>query len=216
METTRAKVDPRPLTRLAAAGALGIVAGVAAKLADESGIGWLSDLGTFGAIWVLVIIVIAWTAPTLVAATGRAALFFIGLSMAYYAVSSFVLGFPDTGLVVRWAGLAVTAVPIMAAATWWAAGRRGLLPAIVAALVAAVALFDGNVLPFWYAATGDPLPPEFPYRPVQAAVEIGTALVAVLLIPRERLTRAVALALVVPASFLVPELVNIAIRAVPG
>lgn len=213
---TRSTMDLGPLTRLAAAGALGVVAGIAAKLADESGIGWLSDLGTFGAIWVLVIIAIAWIAPTLVAAAVRSALFFIGLSVAYYAVSSFVLGFPETGLVVRWAALAVTAVPIMAAAIWWAARRRGLLPAVVAAMVAAIALFDGNVLPFWYAATGEPLPPEFPYRPVQAAVEIGTALVAVLLIPREWLTRAVALVLIVPASFLVPELINLAMRAVSG
>ena len=203
-----------PVTVLIATAVLGGLAGVAAKLADESGIGWLSDLGTFLAFWVLVIVAIGWTAPTARAAALRAALFFIGLSVAYYAFSTFVLEFPGGALVQRWGVLAVTAVPITASATWWAARHRGPLPAVVLALVAAIALFDGNVLPFWYAVIGDPLPPDFPYRPVQAAVEIGTAFVAAGLLPRDWATRAMALVLVIPASWLVPELISVAMRLV--
>lgn len=204
------------MTRLVAAGLLGTLAGAAAKLSDESAIGWLSDLGTFRAIWVLVIVGIGWSALTMAAAALRAALFFIGLSLAYYAVSSFVLGFPGGGLAQRWALLSITAVPLMAAAIWWAARHRGPLPAIVLALVAAIALFDGNVLPFWYAAIGEPLGPDFPYRPVQAAVEIATALVPVALVPRDWVTRAMALVFVLPASVVVPALIGAAMRVVSG
>ncbi len=159
-------------------------------------------------------VVIGWTAPTLTAAALRAGLFFVGLSLAYYAFSTFVLGYPGGALVQRWAILAVTAVPLVAAATWWASRHRGPLPAVVLGLVAAIALIDGNVLPFWYAVIGDPLPAEFPYRPIQAVVEIGTASVIAGLVPRNWATRAMALVVVVPALWLVPELVSIAMRLV--
>ncbi len=203
-----------PVPALIAAAVLGGLAGVAAKLTDESGIGWLSDLGTFLAIWVLVIVVIGWKARTVGAAALRAAVFVVGLSLAYYAFSTFVLGFPGGALVQRWAILAVTAVPLMAAATWWASRRSGPLPAVVLGVIAAIAIADGNVLPFWYAVIGDPLPEEFPYRPIQAAVEIGTALVVAGLVPRDWATRAMALVLVFPALWLVPELISIAMRLV--
>jgi hypothetical protein len=192
---------------LAASLLLGAAAGVSAKVADESGIGWLSDLGTFGAIWVLAIVLIGRFAPTPVEAALRAALFFVALSIGYYAWATFVLGFPVGGLVQRWAVLSVTGVPVLAAAIWWAARQRGILPAIVIGLTAAIALFDGHILPFWYAIT-DGLPPEFPYRPIQAVVELATASVAVALLPRDWLTRLVAIGLALPAAWVLPELIG--------
>lgn len=198
-------------TALAFAAVAGLAGGVSAKMADESGIGWLSDLGTFGAIWVLVLVVIGWRATTMPAAAGRAAVFFVTLTIGYYAYSTFVLGFPGGRLVQFWAVVSVTAVPVLAAGMWWSSRHRGPLPAAVLAAVGAIALVDGNTLPFWYAMAGDSMPPGFPYRPIQAAIEIGTALVAVTFAPRDWPTRAMAVALVLPLAWLASELIGFAV-----
>lgn len=63
----------------------------------------------------------------------------------------------------------------------------------------------------WYAATGV-LPPDFPLRPVQAALGLAMALTITILIPRDRGTAVWAVALLVPAAWLMQE----AIPAVMG
>jgi hypothetical protein len=80
---------------------LGAVAGVSARVADESGVGWLSDLGTFDAIWVLAIVLIGRFALTPAEAALRAGLFFVALGIGYYAWTTFVHGFPGGDFVQR-------------------------------------------------------------------------------------------------------------------
>jgi hypothetical protein len=61
---------------------LGLLAGVAAKAADESGLRWAADLGSYPAAWVLAVALLgraAWSVP---AAAARSAVFFAAMSVA--------------------------------------------------------------------------------------------------------------------------------------
>lgn len=194
--------------------ATGVAAGVLAKVADESGVGWLSDLGTFFAFWVLVLILIAWRADSVPSAALRGVIFFVGLTVGYYAFSVLVLGFPGGQLARRWAALAFTAVPLLAAAVRWASRERGLLAAGVVAGVAALALFDGHAVALLRDLTGSGLPPEIVRRPVQAVVEVGTALLAVALVARDSRTRVLAITLLFPAIWVMPEIMERSMRLV--
>lgn len=217
MATTRAGLERRVggWRMLGVAVAGGLLAGFLAKWADESQIAWLADLGTFGALWLLIVVLIGWRTPNTTAAAVQGALFFLGLSLGYYAYSTFVLGFPGGELVVRWAALSLTAVPAMAAAVWWATRHSGLIPAGILAVVGALALYDGNTLPFWYIVTDGATTPGFPYRPVQAFVEIATALTATVVVPRNGRTRLMALLLLLPARIVVGRLIELAMRISP-
>jgi len=120
---------------LSAAGALlaaalpGVLAGVLAKAADESGRSWAADLGSYPAAWVLAVALLAWSAPTWAAAVSRSAVFFAAMTVAYYAWAAEVLDFGrDVRLLVIWLLLSVTAVPATAVAVWWATRRAGVLP----------------------------------------------------------------------------------------
>jgi hypothetical protein len=63
----------------------GALAGIAAKIADESPITGMADLGTSPTVWVLALAVIARFAPTPVHAAIRAAAFFVAMCIGYYA-----------------------------------------------------------------------------------------------------------------------------------
>lgn len=180
----------------------GAVSGVAAKLADESAITGMADLGTSPTIWVLSLAVIARFAPTEAQAALRAAAFFVAMSIGYYAWTSLVLGYPGSGpLLLRWVGVAFTLVPLVAALVRWACHQSGAGSGLVLAAAASLALADPRVRQLWYAAVGD-LPSDFPLRPVQAVVSIATALVITLWLPRRAATRAWAGALLVPVTLL--------------
>jgi hypothetical protein len=181
----------------------GALAGIAAKIADESPITGMADLGTSPTVWVLALAVIARFAPTPVHAAIRAAAFFIAMCIGYYAWTSLKLGYPGSGpLLVGWLALAVTVVPIGAAVIRWSCDRSGAVAAVVLAGAGGIALADPRVRQLWYAATGD-LPSDFPLRPIQGVVAIAAALVITLWLPRHHATRAWAGALLLPMTFVV-------------
>ena len=186
---------------------LGAASGVVAKLADNSDISWASDLGTYPAIWLFTSAVIGRFSPDVIQAALRGVAFFIGLSLGYYAWSVFVLQFGIGGYLFLWGGLAVTAVPVVAAVLWWASRHRGPLAGFVMAMTAGLALSDGTVIQMWWRLLGE-LPGEFPLRPVQALADVVVALVVVGIVPVHRATRGWALALLLPAAVLATAALN--------
>jgi hypothetical protein len=186
---------------LVAAAALGVLAGVLAKVADESPIPWAGDLGSYPAAWVLVVALLGWSAPTWLTAVLRAAVFFAAMTVAYYAWAAEVLDFGwNVRLLATWLVLSGTAVPATAVAVWWASRRAGVLPGALLALAAGMDLAGGVLQRQYWIWTG--AQPNLVAQPVQAVVDVGVALVLVLVLPRNRRTRLWALALLVPMTWL--------------
>ncbi len=90
MRPTRERVSAPVLLRCAG---LGLVAGALAEAADESGLGWAADLGSFPAAWVLAVALLGRAAATVRAAAARSAVSFATMSVAYHAWAALVLGF---------------------------------------------------------------------------------------------------------------------------
>jgi hypothetical protein len=129
------------------------------------------------------------------------------MCLGYDAWAQVALGFGATRWLLVWAVLTVTAVPLLAAGTCWAVRRRGPLPGAVLGGVAALALSDGALRQLWLAGRGL-LPPDFPLRPVQAAVSVAVALAVAGLLPRTSMTRWWALGLLVPLGLAASLLVD--------
>ncbi|RBY89418.1 DUF6518 family protein [Blastococcus sp. TF02A-30] len=183
---------------LVAVGA-GLLAGVAAKAADESGWRWAADLGSYPAAWVLAVALIGRFAPAPLVAAARAAAFFAAMTLAYYAWAAWVLGFGWNRLLPIWLVLSATAVAATAAVASWATGRAGLLPGAAVALAGGIVLAGGEFLPLWYrlTGTGDGAPL---VHPVQGVVDAVVALVLVVALPRHRSTRGWGLLLLAPST----------------
>jgi hypothetical protein len=169
---------------------LGLLAGVAAKAADESGLRWAADLGSYPAAWVLAVALLGRAAPTLRAATTRSAVFFAAMSVAYYGWAALVLGFGWSRLLVAWLLLSATAVPAVAAAVQWGTRRPGPVPGALVAGAAGIVLAGGAVL----GGAGA--------HPVQAVADVVAAAALVVVLPRHGRTRLWALVLLVPATWL--------------
>jgi hypothetical protein len=197
---------------------LATVSGAVAKFADESGVGWASDLGDFPAVWVLALALIGWAAPTPGRAALRAAIFFVTMCLAYYAWASFVMGFPVASDIWLWTGLAATAVPLLAAVVRCTGDRHGLLPGVILATVAALAIVDGVVWQFWWAWRGDATPDWFPMRPFQALTNVAVALLVAGVLPRDHRTRAWAIILLIPVTILIsrmlPNVMDVLLRLI--
>ena len=202
---------------LLAAG-LGAAAGVLAKVADDAGPRWLADLGSYPAAWVLAVALLARSAPSGRLAAAGAALFFAVMSTAYYGWAVLVLGFglrANLVLLAVWVALSATAVPAFAVAVRWSCLRRGLLPGALLAGAAALAVADRTAEQLWWAASGQ-ASPGFPLHPVQGVVSVLVALVVAGALPRQGRTRAVALALLVPAAVLATSAVDALYASVPA
>ena len=163
---------------------LGVVAGIAAKAADESSWAWAADLGTYPAAWVLAVALIGRQAPTPGAAAVRSAVFFAAMSVAYYAWAALVLGFGWSWLLGAWLVLSATAVPAAGVAAQWATRRPGVL---AGALMAAA---GGIVI----AGHGD--------RVVQLVADAVVALALTVVLPRHASTRLWAVVLTLPLAWL--------------
>jgi hypothetical protein len=203
---TQMRTAPEPTGRrpvaLPALVAFGVLAGVLAKAADESGWGWAADLGSFPAAWVLTVALLGRFAPSGRAAVVRAAVFFAAMSIAYYAWAAEVLAFGwNRELLGAWLALSCTAVPATALAAWWASRRPGVLPGALLAVLAAIALGGGVVRQQWGIWTG--AQPYLTAQPVQAAVDLVVTLVLVAALPQHLRTRLWAVALTVPLVWLV-------------
>ncbi|MFW3172746.1 hypothetical protein [Geodermatophilus sp. CPCC 206100] len=186
---TATSTSPAVVTRrLAAAALAGVLAGIAAKAADESGQVWAADLGSYPAAWVLAVALVGRAAPTGRAAAVRAAVFFAAMSVAYYAWAALVLGFGWNRLLVAWLVLSATAVPPVAAAVHRATRRPGWPAGALLAGAAGIVLAGGAVL-------GDAAA-----HPVQAAADVLVAAVVVGALPPSRRTRLAAVVLLAPAT----------------
>lgn len=188
--STSARTSPAEPARLLAAAPAGLVAGVAAKAADESGLAWAADLGSYPAPWVLAVAVLGRAAPSVRAAATRSAVFFAVMSMAYYAWAALVLGFGWNRLLGAWLVLSLTAVPAVAVAVHRATRRDGPLPGALLAGAAGIVLGGGAVL-------GDAAS-----HPVQAGADVLVAAVLVAVLPRRACTRLWAVAFLAPATWL--------------
>jgi hypothetical protein len=208
---TETGTAPEPTTRrplvLAVLAALGVLVGIAAKVADESGLGWAADLGSDPPAWVLAVALIGRFAPTLPLAAGRAVTFFAAMTLAYYGWAVGVLGFgyePD--LIVAWLVLSATAVAAVAAVSRWGMTRPGVVAGALVGLVAGTALVGGalrSVYLWWDGAVdGRAL------QPVQVAVEIVAVLIITLVLPRHRSTRLWALTLTLPLGWVAHLLIE--------
>jgi len=194
----------------------GAVSGVLAKVADELPVDGLSDLGTSPTLWILVLALIARFAPTPLVAAGRGTAFYVAMCVGYYAWTSLVLRYPGSGpLLAAWLVLAVTIVPVVAALVRWARDRSDPVAAGVIAGVAGLAASDPAVIQLWYAANGD-LPPDFPLRPMQAALAIAAVATITLWIPTRTTVRAWAVLLLIPAAIVVGWVLEVGGGLIPG
>ncbi len=193
---------------------MGLAAGAAAKIADESGIGWLADLGTYPAVWVLALATIARAAPTAGASALTAGGFFTAMVGAYYAWASLALGFPWGPELLYWLTIAVLAVPFAAAAVWWALRRSGAVAGLVLAAMAAIAAGNGALLRAVRALSGD-LPLEF-VRPMQVVIEIAVSILLIVVFPRHHRTRWWAIGAWPPLVWLTPRMLALLARIAVG
>lgn len=194
---------------LSAAVVLGAVSGVLAKMADETQVGWLNDLGTYPAIWMLVIVVISVRAPGPPVAAGVATAFFLSLTLGYYAYARLVLGFGSAREELIWLVAGLTLAPISAALLHWSHSSPRWWASVVPAIYAGLMLSSGPlrqyVLHFQSA-----LPEQIRLRPVQALVDIAVALTIVALIPSTSRSRRLAIALTIPAVLAAPTIIQTA------
>ena len=211
MQTTTVRAARRG-SRTGALAGLGLLAGVAAKAADASGVAWLVDLGSYPAAWVLAVALVARSAPSTRRAAVGSAVFFAVMSVGYYGFAVGVLGFGlrvTLVLLGAWVALSVTAVPAFAAVVRESCVRRGVLPGVLLAGAAALALADRTL---WHLVVR---PEGVPLHPVQGVVSAVVALVVAGALPRHHRTRVVALALLVPAAVLATAAVDVLYSVLP-
>jgi len=192
-----------------AAALSGALAGVVAKWADGSGIGWAAGLGTYPAVWILIAVVVGRTSPAWIAATTRAAAFFASMVTGYYLYSWAVLGFGGGRYTLPWLVASVTLAPPVALIGH--AASHGQAPAVGIGLagIAATVLVTGSVGQILAAAQGL-LPPGAPIRFVQGIADAAVAGVVVGIVPAHRRTRLWALGMTLPAVWLLSKVVPIA------
>jgi Family of unknown function (DUF6518) len=186
--------------QVGAAGAalIGMLAGIAAKAADESSWTWAADLGTYPAVWVLAVVAIGRQAPSGRAAAVRAAAFFAAMSVAYYAWAALVLGFGWSWLLGAWLVRSATAVPVAAVAAQWATRRPGPLAGLLMAAGAGLVLGGEGAQRLWYWLTDWWQGPHL----VQGVVDVLVALTLILLLPRHLSTRGWAAVFALPMAWL--------------
>ncbi len=184
----------------------GLAAGAAAKIADESGIGWLADLGTYPAVWVLALAVLSRAAPSAAAAAVTAGMFFSSMVLGYYAWARLALSFPWGPEPLYWLAIATVAVPLLATGVWWALRNTGALAGLVLSAVAAIAVGNGAMLRAFRALTGH-LPLDL-LRPVQVIAEIVISILLIVVFPRDNRTRWWAIAAWLPLLWFTPRILD--------
>lgn len=201
------------LVRFAAGGA---VAGVLAKLADGP-VTWLNDAASYLGLWIVAAVVIGATASSAARAAGRAAVAFTAMCLGYYGYAALALGHPVGREAAVWLALALTAVPLVAAAAHAARVRdRWWSGVVLAGLAALVGVGDDAIVRVVIAVTEDP-PAAFlaSVRPVQAALNVLGAAAVVLLVPRSRRVRWIAVVLTIPVAVLIAPAAS-AVRSLLG
>ncbi len=200
---------------LVIAAVVGAFSGIGAKAADQSGVGWLNDLGTYPAAWMLIIVLIAWWFRTPLLAAGHSSAFFVAMVMSYYVYARQVLGFGVARDETIWLVAAVTVAPVAAAALNWASRSDHPAAAVVPALYAGVVLSSGPLRQY-IVHIQNPFPAGVRFYPIQAIVELATGAAVIALIPGSRTQRLTAALLSMPAVWVAPKLIQLATNVAYG
>ena len=187
----------------------GLLAGVLAKLGDQTTWRWATDLGTYPSAWIFALVAIAVVAASALRAGILGGTFSVAAIASYYAWSAIVLGFPVGLFPLLWMSVALVMAPAFAAAIWLADERGGTPSVVAAAGVAGIMLADGPIQQFWNELTIG-LTDGFPFHPVQAALGLVFAVATIgMLVDSSRgrvATAALTVPLAVGASFLIGTL----------
>ncbi|HMQ33652.1 MAG TPA: DUF6518 family protein [Chloroflexaceae bacterium] len=154
----------------------GGLAGVIAKLADESPVAnllGLNDLGTYLGLWVVLTTALAVRSPSRRHAALRAVTFLLAMVTSYYGVTRLLFGFFPITLWLAWAGVALTAAPVFAIVVW-PARQTGWPAALGAALPIGLLLWEAYSLRL-----------RLPLHLVQFAADLVAAAALVVLLPTD-------------------------------
>lgn len=177
----------------------GSAAGVLARCADAIPGGDVSAMVSGLAVWVLSLALIAKVSPGAGSAAVRSAAFFLGMVAAYYAVTVYVLrDLVTPRLVVAWGVAAFTACPAVAAVSEKAFRSRRIIAAVPIGIIAGSVFVDGAMQRVLLALEDPDL--GLGTRPLAAGVEVLTAVVIVILLPRSGRVRVLGAAIAVITS----------------
>lgn len=113
---------------------VGLALGVLAKVADQSPVPGIGDVGTHLGVWIVVITATAVTAPSRGSAAARSSLLMIAMVAAYYTTAYLYFKVIPLLDIVVWSIGALTGVPALAALVWpgrqvgWASSAAAALP----------------------------------------------------------------------------------------
>lgn len=200
--------NPRPALALAAAGLAGALCGVAAKMADQSQVDWLNDLGTYPAIWMLIVVAISSWSRTPLLAAAHTATFFVVMVGSYYLYAHQVLGFGTVREEMIWSIAAITIAPLTAAALTWASRHNHPASSLIPALIAGIVLASGP-LSQYLSHLQHVLPEQTGLHPVQAILDLAVAITTIAVIPQYPATRLLAAGLTIPSTWLAPQLIQL-------
>lgn len=116
------------------AGIVGLALGALAKVADQSPVPGIGDVGTHLGVWVVVITAASVTAPSRAAAAARSALLMIAMVAGYYTAAYLYFRVIPVLDIVVWSTGALTGVPALAALVWparhsgWASSIAAAIP----------------------------------------------------------------------------------------
>lgn len=200
--------------RLAIAVSCGLLAGVLAKIGDQSTWRWATDLGTYPSAWLFALVVIAAIGSSVrqVAILGGA--FSVAAIASYYFWSSLVLGFSVGLFPILWMGVAVFVAPTSVAVIRLARDRGGTLSVLGATGISGLMLADGPIQQYWNELTIG-LPEGFPFHPVQAGVAVALSLITIGIMVDSLRGRLTAAALAVPATVIAAAVIDVVWSAVP-
>lgn len=162
-----------PERALLVAGLIGLALGVLAKVADQSPVAGIGDIGTHLGVWIVVITAASVTAPSREAAAMRSALLMVAMVVAYYiATYLYFRAIPVLDIAV-WGVTALVGVPALAALVWPA---RQMVRASSMAAALPIGLLAAETLTFrHYVGMGMHIAP--------FAFDLSAALVLLWLLP---------------------------------
>lgn len=132
----------------------GLISGVVAKLADESGIPGMGMIGSYFGVWIVFVTLIAHNRSTWWWAVLYAVIFLMVMITAYYLTHMLLFGFFATGLFLTWVAIALTLAPPLAALIAHARGV-GWVPALGTALPVGLLLYEAYSLRWRLAVNVD-------------------------------------------------------------
>jgi hypothetical protein len=134
---------------------VGLLLGALAKVADQSPIPGLGDIGTHLGLWIVVLTVTSVSASSRLEAALRCTMLMLGMVAAYYVAAYISFHVAPTLDIAVWGILALTAVPALAVLLWPA--RAGGWSAVLAVALP-VGLLVAETLMFRHVVALHPAP----------------------------------------------------------